>query len=1171
MNESKFPTFIQCSRILEDLIDSYLRTNDAIERIENRRYPDNREGGKYSGDGGRDFEVFIKNGNEKESSLQIFGETVLPGERYFIEVKYSKNAIGFERTSSNLSRIQNENVKGVFLVTNSYVRTPSYFDILHQYPSLKGDIFIINGEALLYHIKTAKQKWPSEVKIIDPTSKRDFGNVAVTEHIKSSRLDGDDAYLFYLVFYNTSDFPLNLEIFSQADDTWEFTDETNILEKKASLLKLYSDYHTDLFIPKKCSRVLRICGRVASNKTKSNARIAVQLNEDVFNILGDYSPIDVGFQLPFFGKKNTDTKRELKKLLEDLSSGKPQNNPNLYLMLIHGAAGVGKSRLIDEILPERNNSNVLVLHHTINKTSGSKTTKDYYTNIRKQLKSRTTGLLSTDTEFIDGIESDISLLRAILGDFQVSTNLGNWGLLICILEDLHNASPELCEEISEIVETSHNLKLNVVFIFSARDDDSFLNREYRELAGRLSSPSIDIMLDEPKKNNVSELNSPVIISKKITSLKGSEAGELIKVAIDGIQPAGIERILKLSGTVPHHIVQCIEYLLDETLLAIDTRSTLSIIDLYTFEKRSGTLPKGMIELFTKRFKNLTHWKYGESAADAILTATVFGTHFPTDICGYNHGLSIEQRDELKEGLISRRFFSSSDEGGYLQWSHENIELFFQNLRRSYLQRGILDKQPNVINKLFKKNAKNIYSTNSILLKLPVLVQGDIAVINKDYNTATEIFLPLINIAKETNHFVSIDLNTDFYHHIESVINIILDRGYPDENGLFWKLLCLKTYIGAFHLGFRFAHIAYKYANNILKDYVLSEKDKILSNLWLEATYAHIHMDSGFIGAALERFLNLQGSIKLASIEDPDLDFEINNCLRLIYIYTNFNDLAQVHGKLSQKALQRSSSENISNIDLEDDAFMYPFQDRKKYLNIMHKAIKVLTEQGEVRHSRHVKLGLIAKSAPDFSNNKEWLEEHIAKSWAIINDCRMKKYYSILPRTYLLIAVLEYLLACCRQSDNKNNFNHAIHIANLGLNATEAYTIGFISWQLHNLIAVIEARNNRLQQAILHINSAIVKLEKEGLTFIGSGKLISAVPIVYANYLKINKKAGKESHANAFLKSLHGFKNYGWDKESFKEAIFKHANKYHHIITEYEKEPDYHHLDSITKLSVTAWF
>lgn len=1136
-----------------------------------RARPNNANPADPGNERGRDFEFSIS----QDGPIELFGVPIRSGARYSVEVKFSVNTIDYAHVAPNLTRMQDGQFELVFVVTNSHFPPSTQVSLYENFTTLSDKIVLIEGRHLKGWTECHGYNWPQAIEIRYPTGERIIDGIAIEANSLATRTFGGLGRTFFMAFRNVTIEDRTVEVSALSDLAWHFTDRQLSDETEADLTKPVisgeDGIRKTFIIPQGQTRAWRLSGiflhspasaglhrRRELGQKEDGARIVAGIGDDLVPLFDGIRPIRLCFNPSFTGKHNTALRDEIKPMFENIERG---NLPAaLTVIHIEGSAGVGKSRLVEEFLPPRQYSHIALVHHTIEAVEPSaKETKERWKHIQAVLK----GFATPKTAWPKKILSVIGLLDILLGESQNQINIGNWGAIVIVIEDLHNAPKAVLGTIREILSSHHDLKTNVFLILTGRNDDSYANPEYRKFLSDLSGI--------PRKTVGGSF-----VRYHLSPLEPEEARDMIGKLVEGIQPEGIDRIYQLSGSVPHHIVQCIEFLLDASLVAITSRDTLSIVDLRTFDLRSARLPESMDDLFECRFHNLGRLTgaWGKAVQEAVLAATLFGTRIPLSVCALIDTALVES---VKQELIDRRYFALGDDGD-LQWHHENIYLFFNRHRRAKAQRLSSRETAHPIGERFIESARLVYHNAELWPRLEQLQQGDVATLTGDIDTALDCFQEMIAAAARIRTFTTLDAESRYFYHLEYAVEVLRLRHGDSAPDTIWKLIALKAFIGGYHKGLRYEVEAYEYGINVLPYLNLPESIAGRCQKWLRAIDGQVHLDSGFVGAALHRLLHLIHVIRVEELEcqgassDQDMLFDIHNALRLLFTYTNFRSLAEDNGRLARAYRINSEIPELEDVDLGDLALFHMLTDRRKCIDLLEQALKVNATHDTERHKPHSLVSLIASRLPDQLRNREALENAVVQTSKVISECELRGYHSILPRIYLLKAVATYLLGCAEEDTSTNHyFDAAMAIANQGLGACEAYSIGFISWQLRNLKAILYGRRQKWQQAVREIDTAVASLSKEGLFLMGSDCLVGAAPIVLANFVKIGAARLPDRRILAVLRQLHGFEPYNCFGEDGLPRIKEQARNRHHIVPGYEKKPDWLVLDSVTDLAVVCWF
>jgi hypothetical protein len=139
----------------------------------------------------------------------------------------------------------------------------------------------------------------------------------------------------------------------------------------------------------------------------------------------------------------------------------------------------------------------------------------------------------------------------------------------------------------------------------------------------------------------------------------------------------------------------------------------------------------------------------------------------------------------------------------------------------------------------------------------------------------------------------------------------------------------------------------------------------------------------------------------------------------------------------------------------------------------------------------------------------------------------------MPRVYLLRAGITYALATENLASGKHNetlLNSADQWANHGLGIGIERGIGYASWQLRNLKAMIALRRGSYVAAREHLQAAFEIMRKDGLLFLGNADLACPNQIVLANYIKLLQSIGSDQDVKNTLREIRTYEQADWTQD-----------------------------------------
>jgi hypothetical protein len=163
--------------------------------------------------------------------------------------------------------------------------------------------------------------------------------------------------------------------------------------------------------------------------------------------------------------------------------------------------------------------------------------------------------------------------------------------------------------------------------------------------------------------------------------------------------------------------------------------------------------------------------------------------------------------------------------------------------------------------------------------------------------------------------------------------------------------------------------------------------------------------------------------------------------------------------------------------------------------------------------------------------------------ALQKDCETASYFSLMPRVYLLRAGIAYALATGNLTSSKHDealLNTAEQCANHGLGIGIERGIGYASWQLRNLKAMIALRRGNYIGAREHLQAAFEIMRKDGLLFLGNADLACPNQIVLANYMKLLRSMSSDQDIKSVLREIRTYEKADWTQDDDYDYAVKTA-------------------------------
>ena len=599
--------------------------------------------------------------------------------KIYIECKSSNhNKIAYNSFAGNLSRIKEENVGYYVLVTNTTIVPYSYYQFKADAEKL-GIEFVLIDQYLL-----KKYLLENEAMIGKVTLSDHFDKIYIEYQANSCVIDSRNAYEIYFWLRNYSDNTQTISMQISTDRNW-IINSTNIecviasnssQCKKFIVKKEHFDGFDDLIL----------------NVRSSYFDTAIQVKG--LNISYNFRP-------EMTGEKN-------KQIIKLIQKGIIENSAN-HIYFLTGEAGVGKTRIIDEVLSELTGRNINFCRVLVEKNK----------NILLKLQ---------ETLVREGYLSQNIIPRTIE---DILENIDTtYRKCVIIIDDIHNATIEILDNIRKLFTYNYSSGLTILLV--GRDDFSVGSMDYFAF------------LQFCKENYLSNVIT-------VEALTDSETIQLIKSIVRGIPQVALEKIHSLSNNLPLFIIQVIEYMLDLKLVYLLNRNTVGIENTESFSSHLY-IPKSMEEIYQQRIQCLLEQSAGKDMIIFLNIASYIGINFSD----YFVNAFFEGREELLKMLLVRRYITPSI-GGYC-FTHESLYLYIQN--QLYNNR---EAQKEVGNWLH--NIPYIFNQMDSLKKGRLYLWID----NKE--CARLCFSAAISDIKRIKNYSSVNINPNYYSYLEDIYGI----------------------------------------------------------------------------------------------------------------------------------------------------------------------------------------------------------------------------------------------------------------------------------------------------------------------------------------------------------------------------------------------------------------
>lgn len=595
-----------------------------------------------------------------------------------IECKSTKhNKIALDKFAKNII-VNNELELDYFiLVTNGTIVPSAFYKAIAEFEKVNCKFYLYDQYFLLQYIinsiyeikgviKYTPQKYPLQLQY----------------QIRKGRIDGRNCFELYFDIKNYSDKPINIRLNLISNRNWNVKENLN-----------------EKLVPAHQGICLRFLVKRIYNDGIDDFKLNVTYNNQS-QILHIKNPeVIPDFQPPLTGRQH-------KKVINDIY------NELLYLAssqfyYLYGEAGIGKTRIIDEIVKKVYDTNYVIAHILCNKRNKLTLKNILY----KKFK-----IANTDNaSWID------------LTNFFEENRFSKY---LIVIEDLHNSTDEFYEQLKELVISIK--RYPCVFIIAGREDDTVYNETFFSCANWL-------------KNNAKDI--------QIKRLSENDCDLFIKSIVKDIPSFVLEKLVKVSMGNPFFIVQFIEYLLEIDFATLLNRNTVGMTNVNTFSSHKY-IPTKIESLIQKRQERLMQLKEGQEYIIFLQILCLFGIAAPNDIIEEYWG---NENEKLLD-LLFRKHYLKYDDNGDIKFDHETLFLFF-------------NKKLENKNNLRRISQLIVKKYDGILTYLPDFQKAKVLFYAKKYSQSERLFNPIMDVIENIKNISSTNLSSDYFEYLDEIYQL----------------------------------------------------------------------------------------------------------------------------------------------------------------------------------------------------------------------------------------------------------------------------------------------------------------------------------------------------------------------------------------------------------------
>lgn len=838
--------------------------------------------------------------------------------KIYLECKSSDSyKIDYNALSGNLKLSQKDNIDYYVLITNSTI-TPHTMYQLNDEAHCYGFKFILIDQYLLYCFLKEQNAVFGEYQV-----PQTIPDIYAEYQIFTDQYEGKNRFCIYLFIrnYTNTTHKINLQI--KTDHNWIIDQEElpKILDGYQSIChlmiadKLYYDGLDEL------------CLMLQSSSFEKT--IAVQ----GMNVSHNFIP-------PLYGQAHHEI---IDTLFMDI-----KKSDNLKIYFLWGEAGVGKTRITEEITRKLNGTNIKS-YFFICSSKGS-----IYQKIYRFLQKE--NLMSANP-----LEKT---LVSLFKNCQVP-----YGKYVIYIDDVHNESIQFFNDIRALLEQEFHIPITIVLL--GRNDYSKGSPAYYSFIDQCDNKELPIK------------------GYTLKSLNDTESRTLIQSIITDAPKSVIEKIHKFSNNIPLYIVQFIQYLLDIKLVKIMNRTTVGIMNVETFSSKTD-LPKKIDDIYKDRIENLNKLPNGSELTEFLFMVSVIGIEFRKTIF-----LNYFNDDENLLGLLIGRYFLAYTNNGNLKFIHESLYLYLEN----YLKQ----------NKTYKKRiAKKILKYETLFFpSMSDWDKGDICFWAGNNERSLDYFKDIINDIHNIENYSSIHINNAYREYLDDIYILLCEKKYDEQylkNTLFSKIY-LTLHFFTPYLAIKECD---KTENFVKTSKQIKSKEEFL--LAIQEQKAHSYINMGQLKNGESILQNLLSKILLApSSMDNKTKFDLYDKLTNINLKYNNLEISHNYNRLASRIAKEQEDYKLMALAEISKAKILLFRDYSNSQIAVAKAKECLRKDNEKRITCHNNLSELVFPLRQAIEKKDMPYSLVNDFRKLHQEALNHNYANSILRSYVFLATiaLEY--------------------------------------------------------------------------------------------------------------------------------------------------------------------
>ena len=846
----------------------------------------------------------------------------------YVEFKSSMgNKIQLEKFSKNILIANDSNIDYFVLITNTTISPFSFYEA-DKNAQEHGYIFYIVDQWCLIDFLQENNAMKGEYIPTD-----DAPEVMISYQIDYSKREGLPYLTLYLMFQNFSNTARICRFQLKTDRNW-----------------LLSETSFEVFLDAGKGHCRKIGVKKEYFDGIDDIVLSVELNQKQSTVVINGNAIEYNFETPLTGQQHC-------VLIQEITDSILKNK-KIELINLQGEAGIGKTRIINEITKKVLLSGVEVLYYVCNQNTGHSTLEDL-------------------TKFLNEKFSSQVVLSSLKDVVQIPMHFKRY---LVIIEDIHNADKDFFSSL-KLLATVEDSQTPFTIIVAGRDDYTVYNESYFSFLS---------WINEDRNNS--------IYTYKIPQLTDHECASLIRAIIRGVPDFVAEKIQVASKNNPFYVCQFIEYLLETKLIYLLNRNTVGIMNVASFSQKIY-IPETIEALLEKRYQYIGNLPDGKYLQGFLLALCHYGIEVEENF-GYlfwGNDCSVDIRQ-----LYKCHFLRISHRGKIL-FDHENIYLFLkQKLKDSHVIKPL--------SKLISGNPEllNLYSD----LQRAVIFYycGDLA-------SCKQIIQPAVEEIQTAKNISSCNLSPQFVE----VYPIIYNLAKRSENYILQnKTLIAWMYVSLHNLSVARGSVVLEEIIELIKRDHPQNQTLMITAQQLQA-HLFLQSDKISQAKKILIELCVQERMH-PELFDDETRFDLFDRLASIYTQENHKMVAKSYNQLSFEVASRLNDKKLLTLSKIIEAKIKFYDDTNGALSCMYEAKQLLAEDMATRIDCHNDLGILTAKLFLGYKSPQLVKKLQKEVHILLRRAEDIEYPGAIIRAHYLAAVISYFEADTNEALEKVEYH-----------------------------------------------------------------------------------------------------------------------------------------------------